>query len=85
MAQVRIGEPAPQSDTAPVRRQAWAATAPPLSEGQPRPLDPARAEEGCRLPLLRHTTATLLARAKVLPSAAQKILRHANIETTLAI
>jgi hypothetical protein len=34
---------------------------------------------------LRHTTATLLARAKVHPSVAQKILRHANIETTLAI
>jgi Phage integrase family len=33
---------------------------------------------------LRHTTATLLARAKVHPSVAQKILRHANIETTLA-
>ena len=33
----------------------------------------------------RHTTATLLARAKVHPSIAQKILRHANIETTLAI
>jgi hypothetical protein len=30
---------------------------------------------------LRHTTATLLARAKVHPSVAQKILRHANIET----
>src|SRR6266581_4441343 len=34
---------------------------------------------------LRHTTATLLARAKVHPSVAQKILRHAKIETTLAI
>src|SRR5256885_1599165 len=34
---------------------------------------------------LRHTTATLLARAKVHSSVAQKILRHANIETTLAI
>jgi len=34
---------------------------------------------------LRHTTATLLARAKVHPSVAQKILRHADIETTLAI
>ncbi|MCA1826969.1 MAG: tyrosine-type recombinase/integrase [Myxococcales bacterium] len=34
---------------------------------------------------LRHTTATLLARAKVHPSVSQKILRHANIETTLAI
>jgi len=34
---------------------------------------------------LRHTTATLLARAKVHPSVAQKILRHNNIETTLAI
>jgi len=34
---------------------------------------------------LRHTTATLLARAKVHPSVAQKILRHANIETTLGI
>jgi integrase len=34
---------------------------------------------------LRHMTATLLARAKVHPSVAQKILRHANIETTLAI
>ena len=34
---------------------------------------------------LRHTTATLLARAKVHPSVAQKILRHANIETTLTI
>ena len=34
---------------------------------------------------LRHTTATLLARAKVHPSVAQKIPRHANIETTLAI
>ena len=29
--------------------------------------------------------ATLLARAKMHPSVAQKILRHANIETTLAI
>jgi integrase len=28
---------------------------------------------------------TLLARAKVHPSVAQKILRHADIETTLAI
>ena len=34
---------------------------------------------------LRHTTATLLARAKVHPSIAQKILRHADIATTLAI
>src|SRR5438105_1208351 len=34
---------------------------------------------------LRHTMATLLARAKMHPSVAQKILRHANIETTLAI
>src|SRR5207302_2917870 len=34
---------------------------------------------------LRHTTATLLARARVHPSVAQKVLRHANIETTLAI
>src|SRR5205085_2192754 len=34
---------------------------------------------------LRHTTATLLARAKVHPSVAQKILRHADVETTLAI
>ena len=34
---------------------------------------------------LRHTTATLLARAKVHPSVAQKILLHADIETTLAI
>jgi integrase len=34
---------------------------------------------------LRHTTATLLARAKVHPSVAQKILRHKDIETTLAI
>jgi excisionase family DNA binding protein len=34
---------------------------------------------------LRHTTATLLARAKVHPSVAQRILRHADIETTLAI
>jgi integrase len=34
---------------------------------------------------LRHTTATLLARAKVHTSVAQKILRHADIETTLAI
>ena len=34
---------------------------------------------------LRHTMATLLARAKMHPSAAQKILRHANLETTLAI
>jgi len=33
---------------------------------------------------LPHTTATLLARAKVHPSVAQKILRHADIETTLA-
>src|SRR5207248_3488166 len=33
----------------------------------------------------RNTTATLLARAKVHPSVAQKILRHADIETTLAI
>ena len=33
---------------------------------------------------LRHATATLLARAKVHPTVAQKILRHANIETTLA-
>ena len=31
------------------------------------------------------TLVTLLARAKVHPSVAQKILRHANIETTLAI
>jgi len=30
-------------------------------------------------------TATLLARAKVHPSVAQQILRHANIETTLAV
>src|SRR5207253_439171 len=29
--------------------------------------------------------ATLLARAKMHPTAAQKILRHANLETTLAI
>jgi hypothetical protein len=35
--------------------------------------------------MLRHTTATLLARAKVHRSVAQKILRHADIETTLAI
>ena len=34
---------------------------------------------------LRHTMATLLARAKMHPSVAQKSLRHANIETTLAI
>ena len=34
---------------------------------------------------LRHTMATLLARAKMHPPVAQKILRHANIETTLAI
>jgi len=34
---------------------------------------------------LRHTMATLLARAKMHPSVAQKTLRHANIETTLAI
>ena len=34
---------------------------------------------------LRHTMATLLARANMHLSVAQKILRHANIETTLAI
>jgi len=34
---------------------------------------------------LRHTMATLLARAKMHPSVTQKSLRHANIETTLAI
>ena len=34
---------------------------------------------------LRHTMATLLARAQMHPSVAQKILRHANLETTLAI
>jgi len=34
---------------------------------------------------LWHTMATLLAPAKMHPSVAQKILRHANIETTLAI
>src|SRR5438270_7251157 len=33
----------------------------------------------------KQTTATLLARAKVHPSVAQKIIRHANIETTLAV
>ena len=38
-----------------------------------------------RIHSLRHATATLLARAKVHPSVAQKIVRHANIETTLAI
>ncbi len=34
---------------------------------------------------LRHTTATLLAQAKVHPSIAQRILRHADVETTLGI
>src|SRR5205807_3736146 len=42
-------------------------------------------EKGIVFHSLRHTTATLLARAKVHPSVAQKILRHANIETTLTI
>src|SRR5207237_8710177 len=36
-------------------------------------------------PSLRHTVGTLLARANMHLSVAQKILRHANIETTLAI
>src|SRR5438067_10688657 len=34
---------------------------------------------------LRHTCATLLAKARVHPKVAQQILRHADVETTLAI
>jgi len=34
---------------------------------------------------LRHTFATLLAKARVHPKVAQQILRHADVETTLAI
>ncbi|MFL5426932.1 MAG: tyrosine-type recombinase/integrase, partial [Myxococcales bacterium] len=33
---------------------------------------------------LRHTRATLLAKANVHPKVAQQILRHADVETTLA-
>jgi integrase len=44
---------------------------------------------GCGLWLpfhsLRHTCATLLAKARVHPKVAQQILRHADVETTLAI
>jgi len=48
-------------------------------------VDPPTPEEGLRLPLTAPHDRDLLARAKVHPSIAQKILRHANIETTLAI
>ncbi len=57
---------------------------PPVSERQVRALDPPAVEEGIVFHSLRHTTATLLARAKVHPSLAQNVLRHAEIETTLA-